>query len=134
MLVMKINFSPKIADSSTSKEILYYICLMPIKTLFHNHNCEWIDVEAPTEEDLDFLQNRYEINKLLLQDTVDPNHLPKYEEADHVKFFLTRENTELERINLNSISDVSTKLGIFIVGQTIITVHRLGTTSVTKLK
>lgn len=66
MLVMKINFSPKIADSSTSKEILYYICLMPIKTLFHNHNCEWIDVEAPTEEDLDFLQNRYEINKLLL--------------------------------------------------------------------
>jgi len=134
MLVMKVNFTHKIADSSISKEILYYICLMPIKTLFHNHNCEWIDVEAPTEEDLDFLQNRYEINKLLLQDTVDPNHLPKYEEADHVKFFLTRENTELERINLNSISDVSTKLGIFIIGQTIITVHRLSTTSVTKTK
>lgn len=70
MIVTEVNFIHKINDSSTSKEILYYICLMPIKTLFHNHNCEWIDVEAPTEEDLDFLQNRYEINKLLLQDTV----------------------------------------------------------------
>ncbi|MDE5449646.1 CorA family divalent cation transporter, partial [Elizabethkingia meningoseptica] len=107
---------------------------MPIKTLFHNHQCEWVDVDAPTQEDLNFLQERYEINKLLLQDTVDPNHLPKYEEADHVKFFLTRENTELERLNLNSISDVSTKLGIFIIGKTIITVHRLNTQSIIKTK
>ena len=51
MIVTEVNFIHKINDSSTSKEILYYICLMPIKTLFHNHNCEWIDVEAPTEED-----------------------------------------------------------------------------------
>ncbi|HAY3549877.1 magnesium transporter CorA [Elizabethkingia meningoseptica] len=107
---------------------------MPIKTLFHNHQCEWVDVDAPTQEDLNFLQERYEINKLLLQDTVDPNHLPKYEEADHVKFFLTRENTELERLNLNSISDVSTKLGIFIIGKTIITVHRLNTQSIIRTK
>ena len=107
---------------------------MPIKTLFHNHQCEWVDIDAPTQEDLNFLQERYEINKLLLQDTVDPNHLPKYEEADHVKFFLTRENTELERLNLNSISDVSTKLGIFIIGKTIITVHRLNTQSIIRTK
>ena len=28
---------------------------MPIEIIFRNENCEWIDVEAPTEEDLQFL-------------------------------------------------------------------------------
>ena len=67
---------------------------MPIEIIFRNENCEWIDVEAPTEEDLQFLHERYEINKLLLEDTIDANHLPKFEKDNKVKFFLMRENTE----------------------------------------
>jgi magnesium transporter len=98
---------------------------MPIEIIFRNENCEWIDVEAPTEEDLHFLHERYEINKLLLEDTIDANHLPKFEKDDKVKFFLMRENTELERANLNTISDISTKLGVFLLENIIITVHRM---------
>lgn len=107
---------------------------MPIEIIFRNHHCEWIDVEAPTEEDLDFLQERYEINPLLLEDTIDPNHLPKYEQDGHIKFFLTRENTELERSSLNSISDVSTKLGIFLFKNIIITIHRMRNRSIYEFK
>lgn len=107
---------------------------MAIVIIYRDSQCEWVDVEAPTAEDLAFLHERYEINHLLLEDTLDPNHLPKYEEDGDVKFFLLRESTELERKNLNTISDISTKIGIFIMGRTIITIHRMKTRSLTETK
>lgn len=107
---------------------------MPINTIYRDSLCEWVDVEAPTEEDLKFLHERYEINNLLLEDTLDPNHLPKYEEDGNVKFFLLRESTELERKNLNTISDISTKIGIFLINNTIITIHRMKTKSIVHTK
>ncbi|KYH05793.1 MULTISPECIES: CorA family divalent cation transporter [Chryseobacterium] len=107
---------------------------MPIDTIYRTSQCEWVDVEAPTLEDLKFLHERYEINNLLLEDTMDPNHLPKYEEDGNVKFFLLRESTELERKNLNTISDISTKIGIFLVENTIITIHRMKTRSISETK
>jgi len=107
---------------------------MPINTIYRDSGCEWIDVEAPTDEDMKYLHERYEINNLLLEDTLDPNHLPKYEEDGNVKFFLLRESTELERKNLNTISDISTKIGIFLLEKTIITVHRMRAKSITETK
>lgn len=107
---------------------------MPINTIYRDSGCEWIDVEAPTDEDMKYLHERYEINNLLLEDTLDPNHLPKYEEDGQVKFFLLRESTELERKNLNTISDISTKIGIFLLDKTIITVHRMKTKSIVDTK
>jgi len=107
---------------------------MPIEIIYRKEHCEWIDVEAPTQEDLNFLHERYNINTLLLEDTIDPNHLPKFEQDNGVKFFLMRENTELERTNLNTISDISTKLGIFMFQHIIITVHRMKNRSVYEFK
>ncbi|MCX8531569.1 magnesium transporter CorA family protein [Chryseobacterium luquanense] len=107
---------------------------MPIDTIYRDSGCEWIDVEAPTEEDMKYLHERYEINNLLLEDTLDPNHLPKYEADGNVKFFLLRESTELERKNLNTISDISTKIGIFLLNNTIITVHRMKAKSISETK
>lgn len=107
---------------------------MPIQTIYRDSQCEWVDVEAPSAEDLKYLHERYEINNLLLEDTLDPNHLPKYEEDGDVKFFLLRESTELERKNLNTISDISTKIGIFLLGTTIITVHRMKTKSLSETR
>lgn len=107
---------------------------MPIEIIYKNDHCEWIDVESPTEEDLDFLHNRYNINFLLLEDTIDANHLPKFEQDGDVNFFLMRENTQLERSNLNTISDISTKLGIFLIDNVIITIHRLKNRSIYEFK
>ena len=97
---------------------------MPIEQKYNTAQWEWIDVTAPTDEDLRFLHERYHINYLLLEDTIDPNHLPKFEEVGDVKFFLARESTDLERRTLNNISDISSKLGIFLLPKLIITTHR----------
>lgn len=106
---------------------------MPIEQKYKHAHWEWLDVIAPTEEDLQFLHERYHINKMLLEDTIDPNHLPKYEEVDQVKFFLTRESTDLDRRALNNISDISSKLGIFLVPGLIITTHRAQSKSINEV-
>ena len=97
---------------------------MPIEQKYKTAQWEWIDVTAPTDEDLRFLHERYHINYLLLEDTIDPNHLPKFEEVGDVKFFLARESTDLERRTVNNISDISSKPGIFLLPKLIITTHR----------
>ncbi len=107
---------------------------MPIENIYKSPTCEWLDVTAPTEEDLKFLHDRYEINKLLLDDTVVANHLPKFEQDGEVKFFLAREVSQEKKPGLNSTSDISTKLSIFMVGQSIITVHRADNYSTTTLR
>ncbi|WKS94666.1 CorA family divalent cation transporter [Riemerella columbina] len=101
--------------------------------IFSNPFCEWIDVKSPDREDLEYLHQTYKINKLHLEDAIDPSHLPKFEQVDGVKFFLTRENIELQRKNLNGVNDISTKLGIFIVGTTLITIHRADNNSTKEL-
>ena len=103
---------------------------MPIKTLYKSDNCLWLDCENPSTEDLQFFHEKYSINSLMMEDMRVSNHLPKYEEHSGVKFFLTRENTKLERSALNTMSDISTKLGIYLVSNTIITVHRTINTSI----
>lgn len=106
---------------------------MARQSIFTNHYCEWVDVQKPTKEDLAYLHKTYGINKFHLEDAIDPSHLPKFEEVDNVKFFLTREYIDLQRKNLNGVNDVSTKLGIFIVGKTIITIHRTDNNSIKEL-
>lgn len=107
---------------------------MPIKNIYSSAGCEWIDVRSASADDLAFIQHKYNINPLLLEDTLDANHLPKYETDGEVRFFLMRENTKSERDNLNTISDVSTKLGVFLTGNTIITIHRMRNDSITEMK
>lgn len=97
---------------------------MALKNIYTNEICTWIDVESPDSNELKVLMDQYGIEKLLLDDSMEPNHLPKFEEHGNLKFFLTREYIETERENLNTISDISTKLSIFIIDHFIITVHR----------
>lgn len=98
---------------------------MPKKSYFKNDRFEWIDVEKPTLEDLAELEQSYAINPMLLEDALDVNHLPKFEQDGETKFFLTRVCTDLDRRSLSTISDVSTKLGLFVQPNRLITIHRI---------
>jgi magnesium transporter len=98
---------------------------MPATILHSTEKFQWIDIFDMKPEDISEISEKYNINHLLLEDCIDPNHLPKFENLDGLKFFLTRLNTSTERLSLNTISDVSTKLGIFLRDNLIITVHRI---------
>ena len=97
---------------------------MAVSILHETENYKWIDVLDLKPEEIPEISAQYDINHLLLEDCIDPNHLPKFEDLGDLKFFLTRLNTSTERLTLNTISDVSTKLGIFLRENLILTVHR----------
>lgn len=107
---------------------------MSINTIYKSDQCEWIDCESPDKEDFKFLRKKYNINPLLLEDTIDSNHLPKFEKEGNVNFFLVRENIKPQHQNLNTTSDISTKLGILVIDKTIITIHRVKNRSVYEYK
>lgn len=98
---------------------------MAVSILHETENYKWIDVIDLKPEEISEISQKYNINHLLLEDCIDPNHLPKFENLGDLKFFLTRLNTSTERLSLNTISDVSTKLGIFLRENLILTVHRV---------
>ncbi len=95
------------------------------KTLYKNNQFEWVDIQGLKAEDLDWVSEKYDINKLLLEDCIDSYHLPKAEDLGEVKFILARQTSNAERKALGAISDVSTKIGIFVKNNFILTVHRL---------
>lgn len=106
---------------------------MPANLIFETEKFKWIDVLDLQIEEIRNISAEYDINHLLLEDCIDPNHLPKFEDLGNLKFLLTRVNTNTERLNLNTISDVSTKLGIFLKDNLILTVHRIENDVVSKL-
>ena len=106
---------------------------MPANLIFETEKFKWIDVLDLQIEEIRNISAEYDINHLLLEDCIDPNHLPKFEDLGDLKFLLTRVNTNTERLNLNTISDVSTKLGIFLKDNLILTVHRIENDVVSKL-
>lgn len=106
---------------------------MPANLIFETEKFKWIDVLDLQIEEIRNISAEYDINHLLLEDCIDPNHLPKFEDLGDLKFLLTRVNTNTERLNLNTISDVSTKLGIFLKNNLILTVHRIENDVVSKL-
>jgi magnesium transporter len=106
---------------------------MPANLIFETEKFKWIDVLDLQIEEIRNISAEYDINHLLLEDCIDPNHLPKFEDLGDLTFLLTRVNTNTERLNLNTISDVSTKLGIFLKDNLILTVHRVENDVVSKL-
>lgn len=103
---------------------------MTITSLYKNDIFEWIDIVDLKQENIKEISEKYSINHLLLEDCIDPNHLPKYEDLGDLKFILARQNTSTERLNLNTIADVSTKVGIFLKDHLLLTIHRIENTGI----
>jgi magnesium transporter len=85
---------------------------------------KWIDIENPAQTDLIEFCKTHELSQSSIQDCLEPDHLPKYEELSPLNFILTRA-LHLENEHSHTIQEISTKVAIFINGELIITIHRL---------
>jgi magnesium transporter len=85
---------------------------------------KWIDIENPNQNDLAEFCKTHELSQASIQDCLEPDHLPKYEELSPLNFIITRA-LHIENENSHTIQEMSTKVAIFINGELIITIHRL---------
>ncbi|MFZ4622531.1 MAG: CorA family divalent cation transporter, partial [Bacteroidota bacterium] len=51
---------------------------------------EWIDIFNPTADELNAIAEEYELHNNAVQDSLQPEHLPKFEWIDDTVFIIVR--------------------------------------------
>ena len=75
-------------------------------------------------DDLSKVSERYALSHHNLQDCLEPDHLPKFEEGDPFNFIILRKVLD-ETDKGTSIHALTTKIAIFFDVDTIVTIHRV---------
>jgi len=88
------------------------------------HTFKWIDVENPSSEELLRIAAEYSLHSKSVEDCLDPEHLPKYEEIDDVLFVIVRVYDENAKADAGSIQELTRKVAIFCSKDFFITIHR----------
>lgn len=93
--------------------------------LLTNRQFSWFDVEEPRSEDFDTLAGKFELPYLLVQDTLRPEHLPKYEYSEEGHFLILRCFDSESEKDATSVQDLTRKIAIFITEERLVTIHRV---------
>ena len=89
-----------------------------------NHLC-WIDLSHPNADDLALIQKEFNLHPILVQDCLDPNHLPKYEKIGSLQFLIVRIYDFESHDNADTVQGLTRKVAIFVGTGFIITIHRV---------
>lgn len=89
-----------------------------------NNQFTWIDITGPSLDDLSAVAEKYALNHHNLQDCLEPDHLPKFEDGDPFNFIILRKVLG-EKDKGTTIHSLTTKIAIFYDEDTIVTIHRV---------
>lgn len=89
-----------------------------------NNQFTWIDITGPSLDDLSAVAEKYALNHHNLQDCLEPDHLPKFEEGDPFNFIILRKVLG-EKDKGTTVHSLTTKIAIFYDVDTIVTIHRV---------
>lgn len=94
------------------------------KTIKTYSNFEWIDLEKPDQEELKTLTEPFNIDFNLLEDSLEPGHLPKIEKVNDYIFVILRAYSANLTDNITTVEELSNKIAFFINDNILITIHR----------
>ncbi|NUN68270.1 MAG: magnesium transporter CorA [Bacteroidetes bacterium] len=84
----------------------------------------WIDVMNPTAEELLTVAEEHGLHSNSVQDSLQPEHLPKFEWIDSTAFIIARVYDHQSTRDADTIQDISNKVAIFVGKDFLITIHR----------
>lgn len=84
----------------------------------------WIDISQPSREELKEVGANHGLHKFSIEDSLDPDHLPKYEIIDGVIFIIARVYDEHAANTADTIQELTRKVAIFAGKDFVITIHR----------
>ena len=85
---------------------------------------EWIDLINPGSEELLKLAEKYKLHPALVNDCLQPDHLPKYERMEDYSFIIFRIHIDNDLPEADSVQELTNKIAIFYSEKFIITIHR----------
>lgn len=84
----------------------------------------WIDLVEPEPAELEGVARDLEFHPAVVQDSLDPEHLPKIERFDGRTFLIVRAFDEACGDDAVTVQEVSRKVAIFLAPGTMVSVHR----------
>jgi magnesium transporter len=84
----------------------------------------WVDVVHPTPEELAGIARQYGLHPTSVEDSLEPEHLPKYERIGSTTFIIVRAIDTAAAADCSSVHEMTRKVAIFYGPQFLITIHR----------
>lgn len=84
----------------------------------------WIDIVNPTADELREAAAEYSLFPTLVADSLQPDHLPKFEQVGDVAFFIVRAFDDDAPADGSTIQQLTRKIAIFCTTTCVITIHR----------
>jgi magnesium transporter len=85
----------------------------------------WIDIVSPEPGELDRIAGEYKLFPTLVADSLEPEHLPKYERVGDTTFVIVRAHDETSDASATTIQAFTRKTAIFAGQEFVITIHRV---------
>lgn len=96
------------------------------ENLISGRDFNWIDIQEPTDTDFNRISDEFNLPYLLIQDTLRPEHLPKFEESDDGYFLMMRSFDTEASVDDVSVQSLTRKIAFFVTEKRLITIHRVG--------
>ena len=84
----------------------------------------WVDVVNPTPAELADVARRYSLHPTSVEDSLEPEHLPKYERIGQTTFIIVRAMDTTAPLDCSSVHEMTRKVAIFYGPEFLITIHR----------
>jgi magnesium transporter len=84
----------------------------------------WVDVVDPTPAELPDVARRYNLHPTSVEDSLEPEHLPKYERIGSTTFIIVRAIDTDARGDCSTLHELTRKVAIFYGNDFLITIHR----------
>ncbi len=88
------------------------------------HTWTWIDLEDPSQEELQALADEYQLHASSVKDCLQPGHLPKFELINDTVFIIVRVHNLKAHQEADTIQELTHKIAIFFTEDFLITLHR----------
>lgn len=95
-----------------------------MRTVFSSPRLTWIDVINPTAAELNELAETHRFHPLLLQDCLEPEHLPKFERTAEFQFLILRCLDREAVRDAVTTQELTRKVAVFMKSGLIVTIHR----------
>ena len=84
----------------------------------------WVDVTAPSREELSAVAKDYGLHVTSVKDCLDPEHLPKFERVGDLSFMIVRAYDEAATADADTVQELTRKVALFLGENFLVTIHR----------
>lgn len=98
---------------------------MTLHRVVESEGFTWVDVVGPSRLELLELARTYDLHPTIVEDCLDPEHLPKHEKIGDATFLILRAHDDAAKDDASSIQELTRKVAMFFRPTFALTVHRV---------